>query len=417
MRLIHTSDWHLGHTLHELPRRHEHAAFLGWLLDTIEREGADALLVAGDIFDTANPSAEAQADYYDFLARARARFPALNLVVIGGNHDSAARLDAADPLLRALHVRVVGGLPRGVGRALELERLLVPLTESDGRVAAWVAAVPFLRPADLPALELPDADLLVEGVRRIYAEVLDAAGARRLPSQAIVAMGHCYMTGTALSELSERRILGGNQHALPVDVFPEDVAYVALGHLHLAQRVGGRDDVRYSGSPIPLSFGEAHYRHQICVVDLEGERLGAVRSVPIPRAVDLLRLPAGGPGTLSELLAALEGIPKREEYQPFESLPYLEASVLLEKPEPGLRAMLETALEGRAARLARIVSHRTGTGETLAEAAGASSLRDLQPEEVFRLKYRRDHRSEPSPELLAAFHELVDAAAQAKEAA
>src|SRR5690349_8399639 len=112
LRLLHTSDWHLGHTLHDLPRRYEHAHFLSWLLGKLEEEQVDALVVAGDIFDSANPSAEAQQALYKFLAEARLRLPALDVVIVGGNHDSAARLDAPDPLLRALGIRVIGGLPR-----------------------------------------------------------------------------------------------------------------------------------------------------------------------------------------------------------------------------------------------------------------------------------------------------------------
>lgn len=418
MRLIHTSDWHLGHTLHELPRRYEHAAFLSWLLGSIEEERADALIVAGDIFDTANPSAEAQADFYEFLAEARRRHPRLGIVVVGGNHDSAARLDAPHPLLRALGVRVVGGLPRGPARAVDVERLLVPLSDAAGRVAAWVAAVPFLRPADLPPAADDASDALVEGVRRVYAEVLDAARARREPGQAIVATGHCYMVGTQISELSERKILGGNQHALPVDVFPSDVAYAALGHLHLAQKVGGRDGVRYSGSPIPLSFSESGYRHQVCVVDLDGERLSSVRSLAIPRAVELLRLPEGGAAPLAEVIERLKALPEAPEGTAAETLPFLEVSVLLERPEPALRRLLDEALEGRAARLTRIDARRTGSGSALAEAAGQRPLRDLTPEEVFRLRYQRDHEGEPPAELLEALHELIDGAGQTtKEAA
>src|SRR5688572_7407237 len=149
MRLLHTSDWHLGHTLYDTSREAEHAAFLEWLLDTLEAHKVDALLVAGDIFDTANPSAEAQASWYRFVAQARIRCPKLDVVVIGGNHDSAARLDAPDPLFAALDVRVVGGLPKARG-SVDLERLLVPLKNAQGKVGAWVAAVPYLRPADLP---------------------------------------------------------------------------------------------------------------------------------------------------------------------------------------------------------------------------------------------------------------------------
>jgi exonuclease SbcD len=111
MKILHTSDWHLGHSLHDHSREAEHQAFLAWLLDTLEVESVDALLICGDVFDNANPAAQSQALWYRFLAEAQHRLPGLDIVVIGGNHDSAARLDAPDPLLRALRVRVVGGLP------------------------------------------------------------------------------------------------------------------------------------------------------------------------------------------------------------------------------------------------------------------------------------------------------------------
>lgn len=404
LRLLHTSDWHLGHTLHEFSRAHEHALFLDWLLDAIDGNDIDALLVAGDVFDTANPSAEAQEAFYRFLAEARRRRPRLGIVVIGGNHDSAARLDAPDPILRSLGVHVVGGLPQRRG-VTDVERAIVPLKDREGDVAAWVAAVPFLRPADLPTLEGCE-DPLIEGVRRIYEQVLEGARARREGDQALIAMGHCYMTGTQLSDLSERKILGGNQHALPVDIFPDDVAYVALGHLHLAQRVGGREHVRYSGSPIPLALDEERYRHQVLVVEIEGLKLQSVRSLEIPRAVPILRLPDEA-RPLDEVLRELSKLPKADSSLEAWRRPYLEVRVLLDKPEPTLRHDIDKALEGKAPRLARIKVETTGTGAALGDSSSFQSLRDTSPEDVFRMRYQRDHEGEPSPELLEAFHEIV----------
>jgi exonuclease SbcD len=248
LTVLHTSDWHLGHTLHDRPRVEEHAAFLAWLVELAVAERADALLVAGDLFDGPNPPAASQEQLYDFLVELRARCPGISIVLTGGNHDSAQRLDAPRSLLERLGITMVGGLPRRPDRTLDVDRLLVPLADSAGTVAAWVAAVPFLRLSDLPALEAEDP--LIEGVAAVYAEVFAAARARRAPGQAILATGHCYLRDGALSELSERKILGGNQHALPAAIFPDDVAYVALGHLHLAQAVG-RPAVRYSGSRSP----------------------------------------------------------------------------------------------------------------------------------------------------------------------
>lgn len=415
MRIIHTSDWHLGKTLHDHPRREEHRRFLEWLLELVAAEEADALLVAGDVFETANPPADAQADWYDFLARARQRFPSLDVVVIGGNHDSAARLDAPDPLLRRFGLRVVGGLPRREG-GLDFERLVVPITDREGRTAAWVCAVPFLRTADLPSAE-GEGDPLIEGVRRIYSEVLEEARRRREPGQALVAMGHLYMVGGQLSELSERKILGGNQHALPVEIFSEEVAYAALGHLHLAQRVGGLEHVRYSGSPIPLSMPEAEYRHQVLVVDFDGERLGEVRPVRIPRTVELLRPPETGPLPLEDVLVRLAALPETDPTVPFEERPFLEVRVKLDRPVPGLREKIESALQGKHVRLVTLTASTTGDGLALGDAAPQRDLRELTPEEVFLRRYARDHEGEVPPELLECFHELVQGLAEDREVA
>ena len=164
LRVLHTSDWHLGHTLHGRDRRFEHQRFLAWLLDTLVDRRVDALILAGDVFETANPSGAALADLNDFIAEARRRLPDLDVVIIAGNHDSGLRFDALAPLMAFARVHVVGHLPRraraeGEGQGeLALDRLLVPLHDASGAVAAWVAAVPFLRVSDLPRRRALGAD-------------------------------------------------------------------------------------------------------------------------------------------------------------------------------------------------------------------------------------------------------------------
>jgi exonuclease SbcD len=251
-------------------------------------------------------------------------------------------------------------------------------------------------------------DRLVEGVREVYAEVFEALRARRKPTQALVAMGHCYMTGGDLSMLSERKILGGNQHALPVDIFPEDLAYVALGHLHRAQMVGGREGVRYSGSPIPLSLPEAPYHHQVNIVDIEGAALHEIRSVRIPRAVNMLKVPANGPLPLDEVLPLLAKLDVLDPASPMETRPYLEVEVLVRKPEASLRRSIEQALVGKSARLVRLLTQQEGTGLPLADAYASASLKQLQAEEVFRQCYFKTYRDDPTPDLLEAFHDLLE---------
>ncbi len=398
MRLIHTADWHLGHTLREQSRAEEHAAFLGWLLDQLEAEGADALLVAGDVFHSANPPTHALRAWYGFLAEARQRMPALDIVVIGGNHDSAPRLDAPGALLDELGVQVVGAPPRDA-RGLLHEDLLHPITR-EGEVCAWVLAVPFLRPADLP--RGLDAE---EGVRAVYATALARAREQATPEQAIVAMGHCHLESGALSERSERRIYGRDS-GLPEDVLPE-VAYVALGHLHLPQALAPH--VHYCGSPIPLSLAEAGYAHQVLCVDFEGPALVAVRPVQVPRATRMLRLPEEGPLPLEQVLEILDALAELDPDTPPWRRPFLEVSVAVDGPEPTLRSAVEKALEGKAARLVRLNVARTEAGEALADGLEGADLLDLDPAEVFQRRWSREHPGAPPIELRRAFDALLAA--------
>ncbi len=406
LRIIHTADWHLGHSLHGLSRDYEHQRFLEWLLDTLEVCRADALLIAGDLFDSANPPASAQAMLYRFVVAAQRRLPRLQIVAIAGNHDSAARLEAPSPILDALNVHVVGTPRRLADGALDTQRLVVPLRDAGGGVAAWCVAVPFLRPADLCAGAGED-DPLAAGVAALYAEAVAAAERQRRDGQAIVAMGHCYMVGGRVSELSERRILGGNQHALSVALFPDRVAYAALGHLHLAQAVDAEGRVRYSGSPLPLSLDERDYPHQVVQVDLDGAATAVVQALRVPCFVAIHRFPERGSAAVEAVEAALVAFPFDEGLAP-ECRPYLEVAVRLERPDPGLRARIEAVLEGRPARLLKLTSEYAGRAHGPAAAGPARRLDELQPEGVFRERYRQQVGGEPPEDLLAAFHGLLE---------
>lgn len=426
LRLLHTSDWHLGHTLHGRDRRFEHQRFLAWLLDALVDARADALLIAGDVFETANPPASAIHDLTEFLAAARRRLPSLDVVIIAGNHDSAQRLDAMAPMMGFADIHVVGSLPRREDGSVDAERLLIPLRDGEGQTAAWLAAVPFLRTADLVRDEPhePDggdddpggdqawrADPLIRGVADVYAEVLAAAEARATPEQALIATGHLYMRGTALSELSERKILGGNQHAIPRAIFADAWAYVGLGHLHLAQAVEASEQVRYSGSPLPLSLSEADYEHQALLAHFDGPELAVCQSLPIPRAVELLRIPAEGPAPLDEVLAALVAL-ELDPSQSREEWPWLEVRVRLDAPQPDLRSQIDRLVRDRPVRLLKIEVERAGVGGALADFPTRRHLDHIDPEQVFVDCFERQFAAKPDAELLAAFHELREAVAQ-----
>lgn len=404
IRLLHTADWHLGHTLRGQSRQEEHRRFLDWLLDVLVSHRPDALLVAGDVFDSANPPTTAIKAYFEFLTEARHRRPDLDIVVVAGNHDSAPRIDAPHSLLDALGVHVVGDVPRLSDGSLDAGRLIVPLYDSEGVRAAQLVAMPFLRPADLPRVAATEGDPLIQGVQQLYAEAL--AAVEEAEGCAIVAIGHCFMAGARLSERSERKVLGGNQHALPVSIFPASVTYVALGHLHLPQAVDDAGRVRYSGSPLPLSMTEAGYPHQVLLVSIDGATLRGVEPLLVPRTVDLLRLPEGGARPLDDVLELLAALPDRVPEEPLWLRPFLEVSVRVDGPQPDLRAKVEAAVQGKRPRL---VSIKVERAEVTAAPPPVVSLEELSPEAVFRRRWARDYEGDPPPRLLAAFHELVDA--------
>ncbi|KAB8042685.1 exonuclease SbcCD subunit D C-terminal domain-containing protein [Janthinobacterium aquaticum] len=404
MRLLHTSDWHLGQTLHNYERHYEHQCFLDWLLETLVAERIDVLLVAGDVFDNANPSAASQKQLYGFLQQARARLPALQIIVIAGNHDSAGRLEAPGPLLAAQGTHVIGHVLRDEAGQIDLERLLLPLHDDAGNVAAWCLAVPFLRPGDVPKLA-PDSpqEPYLGGIALLYRQLTDLALARRTPGQAIIALGHCHMVGGDMSNDSERRIVIGGAEMLPAGIFDPAIAYAALGHLHKAQAVGGHEHIRYSGSPIPLSFAEVHYRHQVLCLELDGAQLGKLRVLDIPRAVPLLRVPEK-PAPVFEVLAQLAALAMPEA--PPEAQPYLEVRVRLDAPEPGLRARIEAALDGKPVRLAKIETSSAAASNAPA-AMTLDQLAQLQPDEIFRRLYQQKFGKEAPPDQLSALAELL----------
>lgn len=423
LRIFHTADWHLGHHLHGVSRQLEHQQFLDWLLDELHNKHADALIVAGDIFDSANPSSAAQSQLYDFLVKAKIRLPNLNIVLVGGNHDSASRLDAPSPILNALGVTVVGGLSRDEQGNIDWDRLLVPLTNAAGEIKAWCGAMPFLRNADLPTTARDggsvaicmepmrpgeqDTDPLISGIKTLYAELFAQLQQKASNGESLILTGHCYMVNGAVSELSERKILGGNQHALPVELFPDDIAYVALGHLHLAQKVGANEHIRYSGSPIPLSFDETNYLHQVVQVDVRAGQPVATVTIKIPRSVQLLRIPNGKDfASLSEVIEHLENLVLDD--LPIEQRPLLELRIRLEKPEPGLRQQIEKVIAKLPVRLLKISTAYSGSEKSLADLKIEERLEELQPLDVFQRCYQNKYDQDAPEAINALFNELVE---------
>jgi DNA repair protein SbcD/Mre11 len=399
MRVIHTSDWHLGQELHGFDRGAEHDAFLDWLAGQLIELDADALIVTGDVYDTVNPSIAAQQRLYQFVKRALTGSPHLQIVLIGGNHDSAARLELPRHLLDADRVHLIGGMPRGTSQPIA-PRILMTLRDKSRTPCALCAAVPYVRPGDLPMVGDGDSPL-----KTLYRQVLDAAQGicRDLP---LIVTGHLHMRGGAVSALSERRIIIGGEEAISSDIFPSSVAYVALGHLHKPQLISGQTVIRYAGSPFPMSVAETDYHHSVVVIDLDGTAGVATDLVRTPRPVAFHRVPTVGAAPLDVVEDALRGLDLDDPGE--HRRPFLEIAVLLDGPEPELRRRIDVALAGKPVRLTRIVRQTAGQGGTLADAVeGRIELDALAPAHVFARRYVETYGVKPPDDLTRAFNEVL----------
>ncbi len=291
MKLLHTSDWHLGRALYNRKRYDEYEAFLNWLADLIERENIDVLLVAGDVFDSSTPSNRAQELYYRFLCRVAASAKR-HVVITAGNHDSPTFLNAPKELLKFLNVHVVGC----ASDSPEDELLVLSGADSDPQLL--VCAIPYLRDRDIRMAEAGESvedkeRKIIEGIRLHYRSVCRAAEEKRALIKKdipIVAMGHLFAAGgQTVEDDGVRELYIGSLAQVKRDIFPECIDYVALGHLHIAQRVGGSDFVRYSGSPLPIGFGEAQQEKSVVMVEFSNDAPAVVK-IPIPRFQELRTL-------------------------------------------------------------------------------------------------------------------------------
>jgi DNA repair protein SbcD/Mre11 len=308
LKVLHTSDWHLGRTLYGRKRYEESEAFLLWLTEKIQAEKVDALLVAGDVFDTSTPSNRAQELYYRFLCRVAAS-SCRHVVVVAGNHDSPSFLNAPRELLRVLNVHVIGSASESI------EDEVVVLHDEKGLPEVIVCAVPYLRDRDIRVAEAGESFTdkeakLIDGIRRHYADVAATAESMRCELGAdipIVGMGHLFTAGAkTIEDDGVRELYVGSLAHVTTAVFTDSFDYLALGHLHVPQKVQGSDVIRYSGSPLPMGFGEAGHQKSVCLVEFFGAK-PEVRLIDVPVFQRLERI-RGGLETISTRIIELSAI-------------------------------------------------------------------------------------------------------------
>ena len=407
LRILHTADWHLGHTLRGYSRDFEHAAVLNSLIEIVQDKEIDVLLVAGDIFDSQHPSGESQALFYRTLARLHAARPEMNVVIIAGNHDSAGRLEAPHPLLESFNVAIVGNVRRIDGR-VNTSRHLRTLTDIGGNAMLHVLALSYPTAACLPPISSAEVEEeesnVIRSVRALYDELHEELSLR-LVGLPFVVMGHLHVRGGATSEGAERRILVGGQHAVPCSIFPEEAAYVALGHLHKAQSMGHKQTVRYSGSLIPLSSTEQPYQHGVSLVTLDGSAV-TLEHIAIERPIDFFSIGGDADGVrLSELADHL-----RLLNLPSDMESHLRPFVQVRLSRQGLGSGFREQIERLASEFPiRIVEARPDplpqtVDLTAASSTATHSLTQISPEEMFLKAFRRSSKGEPTTAHLEVFH-------------
>ena len=397
MRILHTSDWHLGQHFMGKSRQAEHQSLIDWLLIQVEEHAVDAVLIAGDIFDTGSPPSYARELYSQLVVRLHTAGVAL--LLLGGNHDSVATLGESRALLACLSATVIGAADDPHAQVVVL-----PRRGGQGMAGCVVCAIPFIRPRDVlqsrPGQSAEDKQLSLQiAIQAHYAAVFDAASIHRAALEAalghklpLIATGHLTTVGASTSE-SVREIYVGSLNAFPTTAFPV-VDYIALGHIHQPQTVGGFNHIRYCGSPIPLGFDEVRQQKQVLLVDLDANGLQTITPLPVPRFQALVSV-SGNLLALDEKIraAAADGTPERPVW--------LEVTVAEDDYLADLPARIEAMTEGLPVEVLRIRRQRSNAAATLA-AAARETLDELSPHDVFA---RRLAQEELAEELKLALHE------------
>ncbi len=408
MKIIHTADWHLGNVFHRHNRVAEHRHFFGWLRDTIVQQQPDALIVSGDIFDGPNPSAEVQRLFYDFLTHLSVEHPGMSIILIAGNHDSGARLEAGEELLRLHNIFVRGTVWKDAEGETYFERMILPLAPRGSDTAEVVCyALPFLRPADYPA------GLSVQDGLRHYLTNLDKrlkkTAFKRLP---VVVAAHFYAHGALIQahEHSERLVVGG-QDMVEIDTMGKAYAYVALGHIHRPQAVGNCANVRYAGSPLALSFSERDYKRAVNLVEIDTQGHVETTSLFYTPLCALISLPDRGALDPQEALSRLRSLPDSQPDDDREAYPYVEMNIRLAQPEPELRRRIGEIIEHKAVKFCRITTstyREQSAQDDTQRPAVENSLHSQAPIDIAKQYYTARYGNEMPEALVERFNIAVN---------
>jgi len=396
MKILHTADWHIGKKLHKHTLYPDFDFFIDWFCQLVADEKINVVLISGDIFDLANPSAEARQQYFNALVKLHKLD--CTIIVTGGNHDSPSMLNAPKELLKSLNVHVIGALPSNI------EDCLIPLYKN-GKIKNVVAAIPYLRDSDLHTASQGTSyeeklEAMRSGISNIYKQVAEIA-ATKYPGIPCIAMGHLFAAGVTTSE-SERDIQIGNKAMFNAFNFDSYFSYIALGHIHKPQQVSSNVPTYYSGSPLALSFSERTDNKRVLLLDTE---IGwEPKNIAIP-SIRQLQLIQGNMAQIEEKLEALENNSELPSL--------LEVELLEEQHNPEKILAFQAFIESFEKDGFIIVKDRvrfTDTLNTLSEVVGSqNTLEDLTPSDVFITLLDQQGMDEESKNIvLASFHEILE---------
>lgn len=398
MRILHTSDWHLGATLAGRKRYDEGEKFLNWLIQIIIQERIETLIVAGDIFDSGNPSNKALEQYYRFLGRA-GKSGCQHIVITAGNHDSPSLLAAPRELLMALDIHVIGSITDNPADEV------IMLHDLDKNPRLIVCAVPFLRDRDVRISEAGESieekqQALISGISSHYQEICMIAEEKKWqysPALPIIATGHLFAAGgTTLADDGVRDLSIGTLIQIGADVFPATIDYLALGHLHQPQRVHGNPNRRYSGAPMVMGFGESDREKVVVLVDISSDCHIRTRDIPVPPYRSLLQL-RGDAEQIREKLGELR----------FSGKPAW-VEIIMTDPHagPSIRDEWYQMVEGSVIDVLKI--RNIVSSSTTMQRIGNENLEDLNPVEIFnRCLEAGDVALEERDDLMNAYQEIL----------
>lgn len=397
MKILHTSDWHLGRSLYGRKRYQEFTAFFDWLIDLIKKECVDVLLVSGDIFDTATPSNQAQKLYYQFLCKVSASC-CRHIIIIAGNHDSPSFLNAPKEILKALNVYVVGSICENV------EDEVITLCDINNKPEAIICAVPYLRDRDIRTVESGESisdknTKLIEGVQKHYSEVCNIAEEKqkKIGEIPIIGMGHLFTVGgKTIDGDGVRELYVGSLAHVGTNIFPECIDYVALGHLHVPQKVGNSQHIRYSGSPIPMGYGEAKQEKQIILVEFNN-RIPKINIYPIPCFQPLVRIC----GDIDEIIKKINDL-KTQKSNAWLEIEYSGDEIAANLTELINESIIDSNMEIRRIKNRRIID------KVLNKKFSGETLDDLDLNDVFLRCLDSNNVTEcERPDLIQSYNEII----------